>query len=150
MSSGNNTNQAITFPTLNEIGSKWTEITIQRHKEKIKALKIYSTGNLESSLNSSYQLSGDKGLKATITYALYGKYVDMGVGKGVAVGAKKSAAFAGNRKANGQLLRYKRKPRPWYSKVIARETLILGSIMQNYYASRAIAPIVNIPKRIEI
>lgn len=140
----------ITYPTLKEIGEKWTDVTVQRFKKELKRLKVNDSFNLTNSIKATPKTTGETGLTINFTYSLYGKYVDMGVGRGVAVGTRRTQAFARTRRPDGKLLRYKRRPRKWYSKTIGKEQVILGSIMQKYYAHYALEGIINIPRRVEM
>jgi len=150
MSTGSPSNNQISYPSTKEIAQKWTAITEKKLKENITKLKIIDKGTLIYSLASKVVRVGDISLQAQFTYRQYGQYVDMGVGRGVARGARKTAAFTLNRNAKGQLLRYKRKPRPWYSKPMFKEMVILGNIMSKTIAERTGQLIYQLPRKIEI
>ena len=52
----------------------------------------------------------------TVNFNEYGRFVDMGVGRGVAVGAAGTTNFKKYRREDGKLKYYGRTPRKWYSK----------------------------------
>lgn len=121
----------------------WARITIERFQQKELGPKVYSrydrstksrvarqtrTGNLRrdwrfqimaSSLASSVQIS----------FPLYGRFVDMGVGNGVDYALSRYA----RKRANGETL--KRKPKRWYSKRKAYETHRLRELMVRHYVN---------------
>lgn len=102
----------------NETLQAWAEIVIKNWEEKIEKLGISDTGALVSSLVHELYLesSGDA---ATIAFAFnyYGRFVDMGVGKGVPIGEVKASRNE-----------HTRRPKKWHSKVFFAEVQKLGEI----------------------
>ena len=92
---------------------------------------------LESKVADSFALI--KSIKTTVSgsalrlnFNEYGRFVDMGVGKGVPVGSKGSENFEKYRRENGKLKFYGRKPRTWYSKTaFSMLANLKGSIYRN-------------------
>jgi hypothetical protein len=140
----------IRCPSNAEIGRKWNDILVQRLKEKATQLNINNTGALINSIDAQVLQATDNSLFIRLNYKEYGKYVDMGVGRGVRIGARGSNAFAQARNGRGQLLRYRRRPRKWYSPVIGKETVILAGIVSRNYADRFGNLMLQIPRVVEI
>jgi len=106
----------------------WAEITIKRWEQKIVALGIGHTRELINSF-TLHIISDANGNPSLIQFAFeyYGKFVDMGVGKGVKIG------LGGHTN---------RKSKPWYSKTFAAEVHSLGRILADKYAQKATLVIV--------
>ena len=107
----------------------WAIIVIKRWESKIEQLGIGNTGNLAKSFLQHVftQSSGDPE-KIDFTFNYYGKFVDMGVGKGVKIGQ----SGKGSRTA-----------KPWYSKTFYSEVKRLGEILSQKYAYEAQTSILN-------
>lgn len=118
----------------------WAEVVLDRFRG---ALDKYDIGKLDGDLwrSFTYQLvlNGGDVEAVVIKFLQYGRFVDMGVGRGVPVGARGSAAFEKARKDNGQLRRYGRKRKPWYSKTKTREIGILRTILVQDYGVNTLA-----------
>lgn len=102
----------------------WADIVITIWLNKIDQLKIYSTYQLADSF-TNHVISHSNGDIAKIEFAFnyYGKFVDMGVGKGVTIDD------VGSPNAN-------RKPRPWYSRTFYAEVKKLATILAEKYARK--------------
>lgn len=107
------------------------------------SLKIFSTdlsvelkkAALESKVADTFALI--KSIKTTVSgnalrlnFNEYGRFVDMGVGKGVPLGSKGSDNFTKYRRVDGKLKFYGRKPRTWYSKTAYS---MLGNLKGSIY-----------------
>ncbi|MBR6457372.1 MAG: hypothetical protein IKS71_02125 [Bacteroidales bacterium] len=94
-----------------EMTRRWAEITIERWQRRIEALGIGRTGELARSFEA-HVTADSKGDPEKITFAFlyYGRFVDMGVGRG----------RRGQRK-------------PWYSSVFRKEVAKLGFFMASKY-----------------
>ncbi len=80
-------------PKSNEqVARSWAAVTIRKFRANIGSMGIGDTGNLRRSFQSFVQseAGGDR-LKVRLLYAYYGKFVDMGVGKGQKLGAGNDA-----------------------------------------------------------
>lgn len=149
MQSGNVSDNAIEFPKLSKIGNDWAQITIDRMKRSFDKYKIKSKNQLYNSFQRS--VSDNNGIATIrISFLLYGKYVDMGVGRGVPQGAAGSKAFKASRNSRGQLNTYRRKPKRFYSDNIGKETIILGGILINEYSKSFGELMKTMPQRIVI
>lgn len=130
---------------INQPGSfdpeRWAAITIQRWEEKITTLGIGHDSILINSFTHQV-ISDSNGDPALISFAMeyYGRMVDMGVGRGVTL-----SDVGGNH--------HRRKPKPWYSKTLAREIHRLAEILAKAYGKKAtmlIADTINTESEISI
>ena len=117
-----NTNIGITVES-------WAKIVIERWEQKIQALRIgrYSSGKLLASIlanDFSRQIQRDANgnpEKIIFAFEYYGKFIDMGVGRGV----KMDKVEGSNRKR-----------KPWYSKVFFGQVKELSRILAEKYAQK--------------
>lgn len=120
-----------------EIARAWAQITIKRWRKKIDRLKIgqHSSGELFRSFQYSVLASaGGDVQKIEFAFRYYGKFVDMGVGRGTKLSDQPMSR--GMRKLSGKLLGMKRVPKKWYSKTFYAETQKLIEILQEEYGHR--------------
>nr|WP_321357177.1 hypothetical protein [uncultured Draconibacterium sp.] len=101
----------------------WADIVIERWEQKIERLGIMSTGALLRSFYHTVQTqsNGDPEL-IIFTFEYYGKFVDMGVGRGVTV---EEVEFSN------------RRPKAWYSKVFFSQLEKLKELLAAKYARKA-------------
>ena len=116
--------------TKQQVIQRWTEIVIEVWEEKIDKLGIGHSNNL---IDNFYHhivsnAAGDM-QKVEFAFNYYGKFVDMGVGKGVPVGDTGS----GNT----------RKSKKWYSPSFTHQVKRLAEIMAEKYAEEATFAIVD-------
>jgi len=127
---------------INEAVKNWAEIAIDKFHEALDDFDIGKLdGNLWKSLAYELVQSGGDIERVLIKFRQYGRFVDMGVGRGVPIGARGTAAFAASRKENGQLKRYGRKPKHWYSTTKTREVGMLRYILIKEYGKKTLADI---------
>ena len=111
---------------INETVEAWADIVIKNWHRKITELEIGVTHQLYDSL--SYSLQNDAaGMPQVIEFVMnyYGRFVDMGVGKGVTIG-------------NLGIVQTKRKPKPWYSKELYSQVNKLAEILADKYSMRSV------------
>ncbi|MGI4862998.1 MAG: hypothetical protein ACRYFZ_03690 [Janthinobacterium lividum] len=117
-----------------EVAQKWLDITITRFIENMRKLRIQDTGALMASFQKQVVGSAEGRLQLRLSYALYGKFVDMGVGRGMGAGVtKKDDGYDRIRKNRGQLRRYARKKRNWYASEMGYQTKRLSELMLELY-----------------
>jgi hypothetical protein len=121
----------------------WLEFTLSNLRERIRSLKVVNTGELlESVRGYLVGAAGDNVDRLGIAYAVHGMFADMGVGRGMGAGGRKSNSdYARIRDARGQLHKHSRKARQWYSKEIGRQSVRLGVLLSDYYGTTTIAKI---------
>jgi hypothetical protein len=129
-----------------EVAKKWLDITISRFIDNMRRLRIQDTGALMASFKQQVVGSAEGRLQMTLSYALYGKFVDMGVGRGMGAGVKKGDdGYDRIRKTRGQLRRHLRKPRNWYSKELSYQTKRLSELMLDLYGTVLITTATDVP-----
>lgn len=129
-----------------DVAKKWLDITITNFIDNMRKLRIKDTGALMASFKQQVVASAEGRLQLTLSYALYGKFVDMGVGRGMGAGVKKADdGYDRIRKNRGQLRRHTRKPRNWYSRELSYQTKRLSELMLDLYGTVLIATATNVP-----
>lgn len=120
-----------------EIAEAWAKITIVKWKKKLASNKIGDTGTLLKSFKYNVLASAQGNvLKISLLFEYYGRFVDMGVGKGVKIGDVKESATS--RRLSGKMLGNRRRPKKWYSKTFHAEVMKLGEIFAKEYAHRGV------------
>ena len=116
------------YNTKYQVLQRWAEIVIEVWQEKINQLGIGSSDNLVDNFYH-HVVSNANGDIAKIEFAFhyYGKFVDMGVGKGIPLGV------AG--------LNNKRVAKKWYSPSFAHQVKRLAEIMAEKYAEEGVLTI---------
>ena len=123
-----------------EIAEAWAKITIVKWKKKLASNKIGDTGSLLRSFKYNVLASAQGNvLKITLLFEYYGRFVDMGVGKGTKVGDVKESAAS--RKLSGKMLGNRRRPKKWYSKTFHAEVMKLSEIFAKEYGHRGVVAI---------
>lgn len=122
----------------------WLDITIDKFHE---ALDEHNIGKLDGQLWRSIMgeviRSGEEPKQVIIRFKQYGRFVDMGVGRGVPLGKRGSAAFSKYRNHLGtsMLKNYARTAKPWYSKTKTRELGRLRELLAINLAGRSVQEI---------
>ncbi len=106
---------------ITETVEAWAEIVIKNWRQKIIQLDIGVTGALYDSFQ--HEVIGQAGSnpeKIEFAFKYYGRFVDMGVGRGVD-------------KGNPGYVNTRRKAKKWYSKVFYSETAKLRELLAEKY-----------------
>ena len=141
------------MPTQFQTVEKWLEYTLDDLRESLRKLKIDDTGHLLASVQGHLvAAAGDDVQKLSIAYAVYGKFVDMGVGRGMGAGVRKrDSDYARIRDERGRLRQYSRKPRPFASKVLGKQSFRLSVLLSDYFGATITARIQNaLPAQVTI
>jgi hypothetical protein len=119
-----------------QVADAWAKITIKVWRDKLTRMKAVRSSQLWQSFLSDVigQADGDL-LKVEFAFRYYGKFVDMGVGKGVPIGGVKDNATS--RRLEGKMLGNRRRPKKWYSKTLSHQVKRLSEIMEYEYGHRA-------------
>ncbi|PJJ59450.1 hypothetical protein [Hymenobacter chitinivorans] len=121
---------------------QWLDITVERFQANMRQLKIKDTGALLASFKKQVIGSADGRLQLQLSYALYGKFVDMGVGRGMGQGVRKADdGYDRIRTSRGRLKRHERKARKWYSKELAYQTKRLAELMSELHGTILISAV---------
>ena len=124
-----------------QLALEWLDITVERFVANMRRLNIEHTGTLLVSFKKEVigAAEGDQ-FRIRLSYALYGKFVDMGVGRGLGAGLRKGDdGYDRLRNSRGQLRRKARKARPWYSTEVYAQTKRLSELMLDLYGQVLIA-----------
>lgn len=132
-------------PELPELVEAWLEILIdQLHN----ALDHYEIGKLDGELWKSIVgqviKSGGDVQSVIVKFRQYGRFLDMGVGRGMQKGSKSDIGekkFNSKRNDRGQLHKHNRKAKPWYSKTKYREIARLRELMAGTMSGQMISEI---------
>lgn len=102
-----------------EMAQAWADIVIDRWKSRMTALQVGDTGELLRSLEAQVMAdsNGDPA-KVTFVFLYYGRFPDMGVGRGTTLSDRGSGS---------------RQPKPWYSSVFMKEIYKLGRFLAAKY-----------------
>ncbi|WP_460504364.1 hypothetical protein, partial [Hymenobacter agri] len=74
-----------------DLAEAWLRFSIEKFRANLKRLKIGSTQDLYNSLAGELvSAAGGDELKLRLSYAVYGMFVDMGVGRGMGAGVTKA------------------------------------------------------------
>jgi len=100
----------------NDTLQAWADIVLERFQQKVIQLRIHSSGDLLKSLTSQLVSDSNGDIdKIVFGFLYYGRFADMGVGKGVKI----SEVGVGNN----------RKAKPWFAKVFFSQVSELGRIL---------------------
>ena len=106
----------------------WAEIVIDKWETMIARLHIGHSGKLINSFaHHVITQSGGDPEKIEFAFEYYGKFVDMGVGRGVTIG---EVEFSDRRR------------KPWYSKTFFSQVKRSGEILGEKYARKGQAVII--------
>lgn len=124
-----------------QLVTEWLKITIDRFQKAIKKSGIsQERQNLFNSLESSMQKGSDGAVQlALLKFKMHGRFVDMGVGRGVPVGSQRAKAdFLKYRNEKGQLHKYGRSAKKWYSRTLSGQTKKLSELLLSHFGTEAI------------
>ena len=104
-----------------EMTQMWADIVLDRWRARMADYNVGQTGDLLRSLQAQVQsdAQGDP-YKITFLYLYYGRFTDMGVGRGVTLDMTPDPS--GHRQV-----------KPWYSQTYRREVMKLGIMMAAKY-----------------
>lgn len=120
-----------------QIARAWAQITVKLWRKILSRLKIgkHSSGELFRSFQ--YKVIGSAGgdiQRIEFAFNYYGKFVDMGVGRGTRLGDQPMSGtkrrFADKFPGAGRV------PKKWYSKTFYAESQRLAEILQKEYGRR--------------
>ena len=113
----------------------WAKMMITIWEEKVMMLNVRDTGELLRSFQYHVisNAGGDTG-KIVFTYMYYGRFVDMGVGRGMNAGVKRGgSSYDRYRNDLGQLHAYNRVAKPWYNKPFYHSFKVLSEKTAELY-----------------
>lgn len=123
-----------------ETVSAWANIVEQIWADKMLKLNIHNTYELGDSLMHKVSSNGGMPTQIEFSFNYYGKFVDMGVGKGTKIGDV--AENKTSRRLEGKQAGNRRRAKPWYASTMYAERMKLVEILAEKYAHRAAITIV--------
>jgi len=113
---------------LNVTAKAWADIVIEKWEQKMIRLNVGKTKDLLNSFEATVTAESNGNPKLIeFAFLYYGKFVDMGAGKGV-----KAGEWEGT----------KRQPKSWYSRTFFGQLQALGDILGEKYAQKGAMAIV--------
>lgn len=124
----------------NALIQEWLDVIESSFKTSIDKLHIGVTGTLRNSIIHNIIKSSDGNVGTIeLKFKFYGRFIDMGVGRGVPVGSRKTKAdFLDFRNDKGQLHFYNRKRKNWYSTNKTREIHRLRELLAEQFGKNII------------
>jgi len=122
--------------TIDQVINNWAIITVDKFQEALVRMDVGEVdGTLMRSFKTEVQAKGGDAFAVIIRFLNYGRFVDMGVGRGQPLGFKNVQLIGGNRygKTNN-----KRQPKKWYSKTKTREVAVLRFLMARNFSILAV------------
>lgn len=120
-----------------QIAQAWAQITVKLWRKNLNRLKIGQRSSGELFRSFQYKVIGSAGgdiQRIEFAFHYYGKFLDMGVGRGTRLGDQPSSMAM--RKLSGHFLGMKRVSKKWYSRTFFAETQRLSEILQKEYGRR--------------
>lgn len=125
--------------TVGIVASEWGRIVLERFERQMEALNVGYSFQLQDSLELQLIGEGMNVSEVQFMFNYYGKFVDMGVSKGIDLSEVK--ALASDRRLGGNEVGNRRKPKKWYSPVFYSEVEKLKFILAENFAKRAVISI---------
>lgn len=124
-----------------QLAQQWLDITVERFAANMRRLRIGKTGQLLASFRTEViAAAGADRIRLRLSYALYGQFVDMGVGRGMGAGLRQgSDGYDRIRNTRGRLRRQQRRAKRWYSTEMAHQTHRLSELLLDLYGQVALA-----------
>lgn len=109
----------------------WAHYAIIEFQKALDKMKIGASRQLFNSFKKQLQASGGDVMAVMIRFLAYGRFVDMGVGRGLAAHERASnrANLVGARAYGANVSYVKRQPKKWYSKTRWAQTMRLQEIL---------------------
>ncbi len=129
-----------------EVLREFMPIFQERLKGNIVTLNIGNEGDLDDSLRVSVSARG-KNATGTLRFRFYGRFVDMGVGKGTTLAELQSGRQVSDDRKG---LTSRRRPKVWFSKQYAHERARLVEIMTERMQQLATEAATNLPNEVPL
>lgn len=109
----------------------WAAITIKEFQKALEKKKIIDTRHLFNSFIKELRANGGDVQAVLLKLAMYGRYQDMGVGRGMKAYERKTnkANLIAAKRYGANVSYVSRQPRKWYNKVRFSQTLRLQEIL---------------------
>jgi hypothetical protein len=121
---------------INQLAADWARITIDRWRKQIQKKRIGQSGKLFNSFVSNIIRNSDGNpSKIELSFLYYGRFVDMGVGRGISIGGQMDERTMRGR---AEALRNARRPKKWYSPTKGAETQALAQLLAREFGIKGI------------
>jgi hypothetical protein len=111
----------------------WADIVIKIWAEKIVEMAIWDTGALSKSLLQELTRNAGNSIdKIEFSFLLYGKFVDMGVGRELSKGKSGKLGYTPTRK-----------PQPWFAKKFYGQIMKLRELLNMRYRDKVTQNIID-------
>lgn len=110
---------------------EWARITIKEFQKSIEKKKLVDTRHLLNSFTKELKSNGGDVNAVLLKFAMYGRYRDMGVGRGMKAYQRKTnkANLIAAKRYGANVSYVRRQPKRWFNKTRIRETLRLQEIL---------------------
>lgn len=114
-----------------KVVSEWAKYAIEAFQKSLQKKKIGITGALFNSFKSQLQNNGGDVGAVMLKFAMYGRFRDMGVGRGMKAYERKAnkVNLIGAKRYGANVSYSRRQAKRWYPKVKTHETLRLQEIL---------------------
>lgn len=111
----------------------WARYTIEKWQKAQGKRKIGKSGALKQSFSYELHRSGYDISAVTMRFAMYGRFVDMGAGRGLKSYQVRSnlGNIIAAKRYGSEVSYVRRQPKKWYNKIRAAQTYRLGEIMSD-------------------
>ena len=110
----------------------WAEFVVEKWLVKMQTMRIGSSYQLaDSFVHQVIMDAGGNPQKIDFMFNYYGKFVDMGVGKGRKLDSAKVITTINSRRS-----------KPWYSKTFASQVTVLNRILAEKYAYKGMLTVI--------
>lgn len=124
----------------NGVIEKWSRYFVDRLRKQLRKLKIGKTGALERGIARQLVLTNGDVTAVFLRFAMYGRFVDMGVGRGLKAYERQSnRTFATGAKRYGADVSYNgRRPKRWFNKPKTAQIHRLRELLEAEMQSSAV------------
>ena len=132
--------------TQQQLVNDWARIAVERFREAMKKENVHIGALFESFVYNVVAGSEGNVQLAQLRFKFYGRFVDMGVGRGFPIGSRRgigSSKFLERRNAKGQLRRVGRKPKKIYARPLAGQVKRLNELLADNFKITAITALEN-------
>lgn len=117
---------------LNTYLDRWAALTIEKWQEQLASKNIGVSFELKRSFEKHIQATGEDAARIALKFKMYGRFLDMGVGRGLRANERASNNFnRAGRRLGANVRVVGRRPKRWLNKTAARETYRLSELLNS-------------------
>lgn len=111
---------------------RWAKLTIEKWQEQLTAQNIGVSFELKRSFENEVRTSAQGAAEIALKFRMYGRFRDMGVGRGLKANERASnSANRSGRRAGANVSAYGHRPKKWLNKIAAHQTYRLSELLNN-------------------